>query len=209
MIYDLIAKFIFQPHNPRGLKDFARLFKELRRKRISTDSTIEFRPKFDKRASRPFSSAPRNNNAKIVQNKMKKARRPFSTAPNRSLFMVADKMKKSSRPFSSAPNRSLFMIADKMKKAGRPFNAMKRKRRPFKKGPTKRKPMIRSKKDDEIYEYDGMIENNEEDIEDNEDEDFSKYWTDYDTFGYDKRGLGSMKRRISSKMTPYNDNKFM
>ena len=187
MIYDLIAKFIFQPHNPRGLKDFARLFKELRRKRISTDSTIEFRPKFDKRASRPFSSAPRNNNAKIVQNKMKK----------------------SSRPFSSAPNRSLFMVADKMKKAGRPFNAMKRKRRPFKKGPTKRKPMIRSKKDDEFYEYDGMIENDEEDIEDNEDEDFSKYWTDYDTFGYDKRGLGSMKRRISSKMIPYNDNKFM
>ena len=44
--------------------------------------------------------------------------------------------------------------------------------------------MIRTKKEDaEIYDDD-----------DDDDEDLSKYWSDYDTFGYDKRGLGSMKR---------------
>ena len=92
--------------------------------------------------------------------------------------------KRAGRPFN----------ANKMKRAGRPFNAMKRKRRPILlKGPSKRKPMTRSKKEDEIYEYD-----DEKDDYVDEDEDLSKYWSDYDTFGYDKRGLGSMKRGIST-----------
>ena len=31
--------------------------------------------------------------------------------------------------------------------------------------------------------------------DDDDDEDFRKYWVDYDAFGYDKRALGSMKKR--------------
>ena len=45
--------------------------------------------------------------------------------------------------------------------------------------------MIRTKKEEDAEIYDD---------DDDEDEDLSKYWSDYDTFGYDKRGLGSMKR---------------
>merc|ERR1719445_2926663 len=43
-----------------------------------------------------------------------------------------------------------------------------------------------------------------EEIDDLDDEefnkvDFSKYWSDYDTWGYDKRALGSMKRKKASE----------
>ena len=31
----------------------------------------------------------------------------------------------------------------------------------------------------------------------NDGDDYSKYWSDYDTFGYDKRALGSMRKRVS------------
>ena len=47
-----------------------------------------------------------------------------------------------------------------------------------------------------------MVEMNEENIDDI---DFSKYWSDYDTWGYDKRALGSMKRKKAGQ--PFNEMK--
>ena len=44
-----------------------------------------------------------------------------------------------------------------------------------------------------------MNEKNIDDI------DFSKYWSDYDTWGYDKRALGSMKRKKAGQ--PFNEMK--
>ena len=47
-----------------------------------------------------------------------------------------------------------------------------------------------------------MVEMNEKNIDDI---DFSKYWSDYDTWGYDKRSLGSMKRKKAGQ--PFNEMK--
>lgn len=58
------------------------------------------------------------------------------------------------------------------------------------------------KRDDEVVPENNF--QNEPDLYDNlsYDEDYSKYWTDYDTFGYDKRrkrALGSMKKKVEIK----------
>ena len=88
------------------------------------------------------------------------------------------------------------------KRAGTPFNEMKRglleKARLL--NPVKRF-VLRKKKDKEEVEsnYQNTIEYEDED------EDFSKYWSDYETWGYDKRGLGSIgqtkkKKRLGRPM---------
>merc|ERR1712051_653966 len=105
----------------------------------------------------------------------------------------------------------------KRKKAGKPFNEMKKRFEnkragtPFNEMKRIVKQQQRRKKDDEPIQYnyqnkltteDLMAEMNEENIDDI---DFSKYWSDYDTWGYDKRALGSMKRKKAGQ--PFNEMK--
>lgn len=90
-------------------------------------------------------------------------------------------------------------IKEKKKRAGGPFNEMKRKTKKNGQPVNEMKRKIKKnaghplndlirimKREPEMIEYD--YQSNTVD----DDEDFSKYWSDYDTWGWDKRGLGSM-----------------
>ena len=86
-----------------------------------------------------------------------------------------------------------------MKRAGIPMNEM---RRSLMKKAKLLKYDKRRKKDKEQVEF-----NYQNTLDYEEDEDFSKYWTDYETWGYDKRGgLGSIgqsrkrKKRLGKPM---------
>ncbi len=72
----------------------------------------------------------------------------------------------------------------KIKRAGRPFNEMKRKRTPIL---SKKRDFEESGSDVDFDDYD-------------EDEDLSKYWSDYEPWGYDKRSsYGSLTKRNEKK----------
>ena len=74
-----------------------------------------------------------------------------------------------------------------VKKAGNPFNEMKKKSSSSAKLQHNHDMMKRDK--EEVLEDDNDLE------DDDDGEDFRKYWVDYDAFGYDKRALGSMRKR--------------
>ena len=80
------------------------------------------------------------------------------------------------------------MKAAVVKKAGNPFNEMK-KRSSSSSSTLQPNHDIMKRDKEEVLE-------DENDLEDDDDgEDFRKYWVDYDAFGYDKRALGSMRKR--------------
>ena len=89
------------------------------------------------------------------------------------------------------------------KRSGTPMNEM-RKRSLLKRAKllkSDKRRLRRRKKDKEQVEFNYQ---NTLDYEE-EDEDFSKYWSDYETWGYDKRGLGSIgqsrrKKRLGKAM---------
>ena len=80
------------------------------------------------------------------------------------------------------------MKAVAVKKAGNPFNEMKKKSSSSAKLQHNHDMMKRDK--EEVLEDDNDLEDDDDDGED-----FRKYWVDYDAFGYDKRALGSMRKR--------------
>ena len=75
-----------------------------------------------------------------------------------------------------------------VKKAGNPFNEMKKRSSSSETLQHNHKMMKRDK--EEVLEDDNDLEDDDDDGED-----FRKYWVDYDAFGYDKRALGSMRKR--------------
>ena len=110
------------------------------------------------------------------------------------------KIKRANQKLKRKPSQ--FELRIERKRAGTPFNEMKRGLMEKAKllNPEKRF-IFRKKKDKEEVEsnYQNTIEYEDED------EDFSKYWSDYETWGYDKRGLGSIgqtkkKKRLGRPM---------
>ena len=81
------------------------------------------------------------------------------------------------------------MKAAAVKKAGNPFNEMKKR---SSSSETLQHNHDMMKRDKEVLEDDNDLE---DDDDDDDGEDFRKYWVDYDAFGYDKRALGSMRKR--------------
>ena len=79
------------------------------------------------------------------------------------------------------------MKAVAVKKAGNPFNEMKKRSSSSETLQHNHDMMKRDK--EEVLEDDNDLE------DDDDGEDFRKYWVDYDAFGYDKRALGSMRKR--------------
>ena len=88
-----------------------------------------------------------------------------------------------------------------MKRAGMPMNEM---RRSLMKKAKLLKYDKRRKKDKEQVEF-----NYQNTLDYEEDEDFSKYWTDYETWGYDKRGglgsIGQSRKRKKKLGKPMNE----
>ncbi len=95
-----------------------------------------------------------------------------------------------------------------VKRAGQPFNEMKRKRagQPFNEMRRKRseeEQQLKKRTDDAGQEdAEEATEDRDNfdypDLDEDKDIDYSQYWSEYDTFGIDKRGLGSMKKRALS-----------
>ena len=88
------------------------------------------------------------------------------------------------------------------KKIGNPFNEMRKRQG--------QNHSIRKKDQEEFVSNESHYDNedhysNEESNDEydsemyDEDEDLSKYWSEYDTWGYDKRALGSMKKRSDNE----------
>ncbi len=91
-----------------------------------------------------------------------------------------------------------------VKRAGQPFNEMRRKRagQPFNEMRRKRseeEQQLKKRTDDAGQEVTEDQDNFDyPDLDEEKDIDYSQYWSEYDTFGIDKRGLGSMKKRALS-----------
>ena len=80
------------------------------------------------------------------------------------------------------------MKAAVVKKAGNPFNEMKKRSSSSSSTLQPNHDIMKGDKEEVLED--------ENDLEDDDDgEDFRKYWVDYDAFGYDKRALGSMRKR--------------
>jgi hypothetical protein len=131
----------------------------------------------DKRAGQPMNEMKRRS--KSEPDRKKRAGQPMNEMKRRRKSEVAKK--RDGQPTNEVRRSQLQIISDTKKRAGH-LDA------------TDDVTIDRLKKTDE------MVQSTFDDDYD-EDEDLTKYWTEYDTFGYDKRkkrGLGSMFKRSSN-----------